>query len=91
MRTIPMLGAVALLLAGCAGMTIPLLGGGTTVVYSSPKAGAMRGCADGLDVFTPGISPQAIPGLLRGSAATLGNTPEEAMENCLKMLRAIPN
>lgn len=84
-----LLGAVALSLAGCAGMTIP--GGGATVVYSSPKAGAMRGCADGIDVFTPGISPQAIPGLVRGSAATLGDTPEEAMENCLKMLRSIPD
>ncbi len=91
MRLPLMLGAAALLLSGCAGMTVPLLGGGTTVVYSSPQAGAMRGCADGIDVFTPGISPQAIPGLLRGSAATLGDTPEEAMKNCLTMLRAIPD
>ncbi len=84
-----LLGAMAVVLSGCA--AIPQLIGSSTVIYSSPKAGAMRACADGLDVFTPGISPQAIPGLLRGSAATLGSTPEEAMENCLKMLGAIPN
>ncbi len=79
----------ALTLAGCSGMTIPLPGGGTTVIYSSPEAGQMRGCADGIDVFTPGLSTQAIPGLLRGSAATLGATAEAGMQKCLDMLRSL--
>ncbi len=89
MRTIPipMLGALALALAGCT--SIPLLGGGSTVVYSSPQAGQMRGCADGIDIFTPGVSLQAIPGLLRGSAASLGSTAEEGMAKCLWMLRSL--
>ena len=86
MKRILMLGA-ALMLAGCARMPIPLLGGGSTVVYSNPQAGQMRGCADGIDVFTPGVSLQAIPGLIRGSAASLGGTAEEGMEKCLRMLR----
>ena len=89
MRTI-LLSAVALvILAGCAGTSIPLLGGGMTVIYSSPEAGQMRGCADGIDIFTPGLSPQAIPGLLRGSAATLGATAEAGMAKCLEMLRSL--
>ncbi len=79
--------AAALILAGCT--TIPLLGSSSTVVYSSPQAGQMRGCADGIDIFTPGISLQAIPGLLRGSAATLGSTAEEGMAKCLNMLRSL--
>ena len=82
-------GALALVAAGCAGMPIPLPGGGATVVYSSPEAGQMRGCADGIDVFTRGISPQAIPGLVLDSAAKLGNTAEEAMAKCLEMLRSL--
>ncbi len=85
MRPILMLGAAALALAGCS----PLLGGGSTVIYSSPEAGQMRGCADGIDVFTPGFSLQAIPGLIRGSAASLGSNAEEGMAKCLKMLRSL--
>ncbi len=86
-----LLGAAALtLLAGCEGMLLPLPGGGVTVVYSSPEAGMMRGCADGIDVFTRGVSPQAIPGLVRGSAASLGDNAEEAMAKCLEMLRSLP-
>ena len=81
--------AVALVLAGCAGTVIPMLGGGSTVIYSSPQAGQMRGCADGIDIFTPGVSLQAIPGLLRGSAASLGTTAEEGMAKCLWMLRSL--
>ncbi len=87
MRLILMLAAVALALAGC--NTIPLLGGGSTVIYSSQQAGQMRGCADGIDVFTPGVSLQAIPGLIRGSAASLGSTAEEGMAKCLWMLRSL--
>ncbi len=89
MKAIIALAALALVLAGCSGMPIPLLGGGMTVIYSSPEAGQMRGCADGIDVFTPGLSTQAIPGLLRGSAATLGATAEEGMAKCLAMLRSL--
>ncbi len=84
-----LLGAAAFALAGCSGTMIPLLGGGSTVVYSSPQAGQMRGCADGIDVFTPGVSLQAIPGLIRGSAASLGSTAEEGMAKCLMMLRSL--
>ncbi len=83
------LGAAAIALAGCTGAMIPMLGGGSTVVYSSPEAGQMRGCADGIDVFTPGVSLQAIPGLIRGSAASLGSTAEEGMAKCLRMLRSL--
>ena len=78
-----------LALAGCAGMTIPLPGGGSTEIFTSPQAKTMRGCADGIDVFTPGFSPMALPGLARGSAAALGSTPEEAMAKCLALLRAV--
>ncbi len=87
MRLNLILCAAALALAGCG--TIPLLGGGSTVIYSSPEAGQMRGCADGIDVFTPGVSLQAIPGLIRGSAASLGSTAEEGMAKCLWMLRSL--
>ena len=76
-------------LAGCAGRTIPLPGGGNTVIFTSPQAKTMRGCADGIDVFTPGFSPMALPGLARGSAAALGRTPEDAMAKCLALLQAV--
>ncbi len=89
MKMILMLGAVAIALAGCTGTMIPMLGSGSTMVYSSPEAGQMRGCADGIDVFTPGVSLQAIPGLIRGSAASLGSTAEEGMAKCLWMLRSL--
>ena len=79
----------ALALAGCAGMPIPLLGGGSTEIFTSPQAKTMRGCADGIDVFTPGFSPMALPGLARGSAAALGSTPEEAMAKCLALLQVV--
>ena len=79
--------ALMLALAGCSG--IPLLGGGGAIIYSSPEAGQLRGCADGIDVFTPGISTQALPGLLMGSAATLVATAEEGIQKCLDMLRAL--
>ena len=86
MRTI-LLGIAALALTGCG--TIPLIGDDSFVIYSSPEAGQMRGCADGIDVFTPGVSLQAIPGLMRGSAASLGDTAEEGMAKCLWMLRSL--
>ena len=89
MRKILMLTALPLALAGCAGMTIPLPGGGNTVIFTSPQAKTMRGCADGIDVFTPGFSPMALPGLARGSAAALGSTPEKAMAKCLALLQAV--
>lgn len=79
-------------LAGCAGLdaTYEKVAARAGVdIYSSPQAIAMRGCADGADIFTRGMSPSAIPGLLRGSASTLGDGPVEAMSVCLEMLRSL--
>ncbi len=84
-----MLGAVALTLAGCTGTSLPFLGGDVTVGYTSTEARQMSGCAVGIEVFTKRTSLQAIPGLIRGDAATLGSTAEEGMKKCLKLLQAL--
>ena len=76
-----------LALAGCS--TTQLLGGGVTVGYSTLEARQMSGCAVGIEVFALGTSLQTIPGLMRGDAASLGSTPEEAMTKCLKLLRSL--
>ncbi len=86
MRTI-LMGAALLALAGCS--MIPLLGGDVTIGYSSIEAKQLSGCAVGVEVFTKKSSLQTIPGLIRGDAATLGNTAEEGMKKCLKLLQAL--
>ena len=91
MRTILMLGAVVLALAGCAGpISLGLLG--KTSINSSPAANAMRTCAALSDVVTPGISPQAVTQLARGileGPLALGNTPASALRNCAKIIDTI--
>ena len=77
----------ALALAGCT--SIPFVGGDVTVNYSTLEARQMSGCAVGIEVFALGASLQAIPGLMRGDAASLGSTPEEGMTKCLMLLRSL--
>ncbi len=82
MRLILMLGALALVLAGCASFD-------TSSVYiaTSPQADGMRTCAMLTDTLTPGISPSAAATLARNAlspspGAALGDSPAEAMRTC---------
>ncbi len=85
MKTILMLGAVALIVAGCASFDQS-----SGYIATSPQAEAMRTCAMLTDTLTPGISPAAAATLARNAlapspGAALGDDPAEAMRNCAIM------
>lgn len=76
-----------IIVGGCS--PVSLMGQAPTIVSSNPKAQALRSCANGVDVFTPGISPQAALGLVWENVEMLGETPEEAMRRCLELLQVL--
>ncbi len=89
MRTILMLGALALSLAGCASF-IPL----SANIASSPQADAMRLCGALVDSTTPDVSLPAIASLARNAlnpaaVSQLGADPAEAMRACAGMYEAL--
>ncbi len=80
-----LLGASALLLAGCASL-IP----SSVNIATSPQADAMRLCGALVDVTTPGVSLPAISSLMGNAlnpaaTAMLGNDPALAMRKCADM------
>ncbi len=84
MRTILMLGAVAVVITGCASF------GSSVNIATSPQADGMRTCAALTDVLNPGVSPLAAATLARNAlspspGAALGDNPAEAMRTCAKM------
>ncbi len=85
MRSILMLGALAIALTGCAAL-IP----SSVNIASSPQADAMRLCGAMVDVTTPGVSIPAIASLARNAlnpavVNKLGDDPAEAMRTCASM------
>ncbi len=85
MKTILILGASALALAGCASF-----GPSSGYIATSPQADGMRTCAMLTDALTPGISPSAAATLAQNAfspspGAALGADPAEAMRTCADM------
>ena len=86
MKLILIMGAVALVLAGCSGSGLI----DRAKIASSPEADAMRLCGALVDSTTRGVSIPAISSLVRNAlnpaaANKLGADPAEAMRLCADM------
>ncbi len=87
MKPILILGAVAVVLAGCTSFN-------AVNINTSPQADAMRTCAALTDALTPGVSPLAAATLARNAVApgaALGNNPAASMRTCADMYDDLTN